>query len=153
LFVGKGREVARLSGIPVARVRIGAFVLTGLVSAIAGVLYAGTAGGADPSSGLTYLLPAFAAAFLGSTTIVPGQFNPVGAFVSAYFLVTGITGLEILGVQNYVTDLFYGGALVVAVAATQIVRRGMVGTVKWRVGRNRAAATGADRVGAETPIE
>ncbi len=126
LFVGKGREVARLSGIPVASVRISSFVLTGALSALAGVVYAGTAGGADPSSGLTYLLPAFAAAFLGSTTIVPGQFNPIGAFVSAYFLVTGITGLQILGVQDFVTDLFYGGALVIAVAATQLVRKGVL---------------------------
>jgi ribose transport system permease protein len=130
LFVGKGREVARLSGIPVVRVRIWSFVLTGLISALAGVLYTGTAGGADASSGLTYLLPAFAAAFLGSTTILPGQFNPVGAFVSAYFLVTGITGLEILGVQNFVTDLFYGGALVVAVAATQLVRKDILRRVR-----------------------
>jgi ribose transport system permease protein len=134
LFVGKGREVARLSGIPVAKVRIWSFMLTGFVSALAGILYAGTAGGADASSGLTYLLPAFAAAFLGSTTIVPGQFNPIGALLSAYFLVTGITGLEILGAQNYVTDLFYGGALVVAVAATQLLRKGLAGKPRW-IGR------------------
>jgi len=153
LFVGKGLEVARLSGIPVSRVRVWSFVLTGLVSAFAGVLYAGTAGGADPSSGLTYLLPAFAAAFLGSTTILPGQFNPVGAFVSAYFLVTGITGLEILGVQNYVTDLFYGGALVLAVAATQVIRRGMVGTVRWKAGRGSSTVASADHVAAESQVE
>jgi ribose transport system permease protein len=138
LFVGQGAEVARLSGIPVARVRIASFMLTGLVSAGAGILYAGTSGGADASSGLTYLLPAFAAAFLGSTTILPGQFNPVGAFVSAYFLVTGITALAILGVQNYVTNLFYGGALVIAVAATQLVQKGLVGRVRWSPRRARA---------------
>jgi ribose transport system permease protein len=153
LFVGKGREVARLSGIPVSRVRVWSFVLTGLVSAIAGVMYAGTAGGADPSSGLSYLLPAFAAAFLGSTTILPGQFNPVGAFVAAYFLVTGITGLEILGAQDFVTDLFYGGALVVAVAATQLVRRGMVGTVRRKAGRQSSTVTPANGAPAEPGVK
>jgi ribose transport system permease protein len=132
LFVGKGPEVARLTGIPVSRVRIASFMLTGLISAFAGILYAGTAAGADSSSGLDLLLPAFAAAFLGSTTIVPGQFNPLGAFLAAYFLAIGITGLSIIGVENYVTDLFYGGALVVAVAVPQAVRRGLLSREQWR---------------------
>ncbi len=122
LFVGRGREVARLSGIAVDRVRLGGFVAAGLMGAIAGVLYVGTTGAADPSSGLTFLLPAFAAAFLGATTINPGRFNPWGAMVSVYFLVTGITGLSILGVSTFVQDLFYGGALVIAVTLSQIVR-------------------------------
>lgn len=122
LFVGRGREVARLSGIAVDRVRLGSFVSSGLMGAIAGVLYVGTTGAADPSSGLTFLLPAFAAAFLGATTISPGRFNPWGAMISVYFLVTGITGLSILGVSTFVQDLFYGGALVIAVTLSQIVR-------------------------------
>jgi ribose transport system permease protein len=122
LFVGRGREVARLSGIAVDRVRLGGFVSSGLMGAIAGVLYVGTTGAADPSSGLTFLLPAFAAAFLGATTINPGRFNPWGAMISVYFLVTGITGLSILGVSTFVQDLFYGGALVIAVTLSQIVR-------------------------------
>ncbi|HZZ25556.1 MAG TPA: ABC transporter permease, partial [Roseiarcus sp.] len=60
LFVGRGREVARLSGISVHRIRLGGFICSGLMGAIAGVLYVGTTAAADPSSGLTFLLPAFA---------------------------------------------------------------------------------------------
>jgi ribose transport system permease protein len=122
LFVGRGREVARLSGIHVDRMRLGGFVLSGLMGAIAGVLYVGTTAAADPSSGLTFLLPAFAAAFLGATSINPGRFNPWGTIISVYFLVTGITGLSIIGVSTFVQDLFYGGALVIAVTLSQIVR-------------------------------
>ena len=122
LFVGRGREVARLSGVAVDRVRLGGFVFSGLLGAVAGVLYAGTTGAADPSSGLTFLLPAFAAAFLGATSVSPGRFNPWGTVISVYFLVTGITGLSILGVSTFVQDLFYGGALVIAVTLSQIVR-------------------------------
>lgn len=123
LFVGRGRNVARLSGIRVRRVRWSAFALSGVVSALAGVLYAGTLGSADPTSGLTYLLPAFAAAFLGATTIMPGRFNPIGSIAAVYFLITGITGIQMLGVQTFVQQLFYGGALVVAVALSQFARR------------------------------
>jgi ribose transport system permease protein len=123
LFVGRGRSVARLSGIRVRRLRWGALVASGLIASFAGVLYAGTLGSADPTSGLSFLLPAVAAAFLGATTIVPGRFNPWGTLVAVYFLVTGITGLTILGAASYVQDLFYGGALVLAVALSHFPRR------------------------------
>jgi ribose transport system permease protein len=123
LFVGRGRAVARLSGIHVNRVRVGAMVASGAMAALGGVLFAGTAGSADPSSAQTLLLPAFAASFLGATAIRPGRFNPWGSFIAVYFLVTGITGLQLLGVEAFVQQLFYGGALVTAVALRQLLRR------------------------------
>ena len=75
LFVGKSREVSKLNGIAVGRVRTLSFVSCSVLAAVGGIMYAGAAGGVDPTSALTMLLPAFAAAFLGSTTIMPGQFN------------------------------------------------------------------------------
>ena len=123
LFVGTGRDVARLSGIRVGRLRVGALVSAGFLAALAGVVYAGTSGSADPTSGASYLLPAFAAAYLGATTIKPGRFNPWGAVIAAYFLITGVTGLAILGINSWVQDVFYGGALIVAVVMSQLVRR------------------------------
>lgn len=123
LFVGRGRNVSRLSGIAVGRLRWGALATSGLVAALAGVIYTGTLGGADPTSGLQFLLPAFAAAFLGATAIHPGRFNPWGTAIAVFFLVSGITGLQLLGVASFVQQLFYGGALVLAVALSQLVRR------------------------------
>jgi ribose transport system permease protein len=123
LIVGRGRAVARLSGIHVDRMRVGAFAASGFLSAGAGLLYAGTSGAADPTSGQQLLLPAFAAAFLGATAIMPGRFNPWGTLIAVYFLVTGITGLQLLGVEGFVQELFYGGALVIAVVFSQIARR------------------------------
>jgi ribose transport system permease protein len=123
LFVGRGRSVSRLSGLRVSRIRWGAFIVTGFMAGLAGVMYAGSLGGADPASGQTFLLPAFAASFLGATAIYPGRFNPLGTFIAVYFLVSGITGLQLLGVQNFVQQLFYGGALVIAVTLSQFARR------------------------------
>jgi ribose transport system permease protein len=122
LFVGRGREVARLSGISVTRVRAGSLVASAVLASLAGILNGGTTGGADPLSGLTFLLPAFAAAFLGATAIIPGRFNPVGSVIAVFFLVTGITGLNFLGVDTFVQNMFNGGALIVAVSASQLVR-------------------------------
>lgn len=120
LFVGRGREVARLSGIRVERMRIGALVVSGILAAVAGIFFAGTSGAANPTAGASFLLPAFAAAFLGGTTIIPGRFNAWGTIIAAYFLVTGVTGLEILGAQSWVQTVFYGGALILAVAFAQL---------------------------------
>jgi len=122
LFVGRGREVARLSGVNVNRMRSGALISAGVIAAFAGVLYTGMRGAADPSSSLAFLLPAFAAAFLGSTAIYPGRFNAPGAFVAVFFLSTGIMGLNFLGVDSFVQNLFYGGGLVIAVSISQLIR-------------------------------
>jgi ribose transport system permease protein len=122
LFTGRGRDVARLSGVRVGRVRFGALVMSGGIAAVAGVLYAGTTGSADPSSGASFLLQAFAAAFLGATSIAPGRFNAWGALIAAYFLATGVTGLQLVGVESFVQDLFYGAALIVAVALPRLIR-------------------------------
>lgn len=122
LFTGRGRDVARLSGIRVNRVRVTALMGSAFVSALAGLVYAGTTGTADPSSAFSFLLPAFAAAFLGFTAIRPGRFNAWGTFFAVYFLISGITGLELLGVPAFVQELFYGAALILAVVLRQLAR-------------------------------
>ena len=70
-----------------------------------------------------FLLPAFAAAFLGATSIKPGRFNAIGTGIAVYFLATGVNGLQLLGAENYVQQLFYGAALVAAVVLSRQLRR------------------------------
>jgi ribose transport system permease protein len=123
LFVGEGREVARLAGLRVDWMRAMALITTAVICTIAGIIQAGVVGAADPGGGAPYLLPAFAGAFLGQTVISPGRFSPAGVFVATYFLVTGITGLQLLGGQGWVQDVFYGGALIIAVTLSQLVAR------------------------------
>lgn len=123
LFTGRGSEVARLSGVNTNRIRAGCLIASGVVAAFAGVLYTGMRGSADPSSALSFLLPAFAAAFLGSTTIMPGRFNAFGSLIAVLFLSTGIMGLNFLGADTFVQNLFYGGGLVIAVSISQLIRK------------------------------
>ncbi|MCW3063245.1 MAG: ABC-type transporter, integral rane subunit, partial [Solirubrobacterales bacterium] len=123
VFVGRGRDVARLAGLREQRYRAAALIAGSVLAGLAGVLLVGLTGATAPSSGDSYLLPAFAGAFLGATTIKPGQFNVWGSFVAVYFLVTGVTGLQLLGYTGWVEDAFYGGSLLIAVVATQIVAR------------------------------
>jgi ribose transport system permease protein len=120
VFVGAGRDVARLSGIRVNAIRAGALIACSTIAALAGVILAGWLGASDPNVGANYLLPAYAAVFLGATAVTPGRFNPWGTFAAVYFLVTGITGLQILGYVGWVEQVFYGASLVMAVTFSHI---------------------------------
>ncbi|WP_375401659.1 ABC transporter permease [uncultured Amnibacterium sp.] len=120
VFIGQNREVARLAGISVSRLRMGAFVTTSVLSGVAGVIVIGVAGGLQPSSLQTLLLPAFAAAFLSSAIFEPGRINPLGTIVALLFLATGITGLVLLGLDSWIRDVFYGAAVVVAVTVSRV---------------------------------
>jgi ribose transport system permease protein len=120
VFIGQNQEVARLSGIDVPRLRVGAFLATGLLSGIAGVIVIGEAGGIQPSSLQTLLLPAFAAAFLSSAIFEPGRINPLGTMVALLFLATGISGLVLVGLNSWIQDVFYGAAVVVAVTVSRV---------------------------------
>lgn len=123
VFVAENREVARLAGLRVRRIRAGALIATATLGGVAGIVLAGTNSAANPQSGASYLLPAFAAAFLGSTAIVPGRFNAWGSFIAVYFLVTGITGLQYLGYAGWPEQVFYGGSLVLAVTLSHLAGR------------------------------
>ncbi|WP_405970764.1 ABC transporter permease [Streptomyces sp. NBC_00988] len=116
LFIGGNRSAAALAGLRVGRIRIGAFIAASLIAALAGVLLAGSVGSVDPSSAGSYLLPPATAAFLGTTTIQLRRFNILGTLVGLYLLAFGITGLQLLGVRGWVSDVFNGAALILAIA-------------------------------------
>jgi ribose transport system permease protein len=120
-FVGSGRDVARLSGVKVAQIRAGSFFASAFISALAGVVLAGWLGASDVSVANSYMLSAFAAAFLGTSIIHPGRFNAWGTLIAVYFLVTGITGLELLGLAGWIEFIFYGSSLVLAVALSRTI--------------------------------
>ncbi|UOE43306.1 ABC transporter permease [Agromyces larvae] len=122
-FVGENREVSRLAGVRVNRIRVGAFTFAGLIAGIGGVLSAAYFGGAEAMTSQTYLLPMFAATFLGTAIFQPGRFNPLGTLVAVYFLATGVLGLKFLGASPAISNIFYGGVLVIAVTISTILHR------------------------------
>lgn len=122
-FIGLGAEVARLAGVAVKPLRWGAFVAASVIASGCGILAVGLLGSADPSASGSYLLPAYAGAFLGTTTIRPGRFNAWGTVVALALLVVGVTGLQLLGAASWVEQVFNGGALVLAVTFARLVSR------------------------------
>jgi ribose transport system permease protein len=123
LFIGRNKSLSRLAGMKVGRLRWIGLTISAFGAGIAGVVFTGTTGSADPTSAQDFLLMTFAAVFLGATVIEPQRFNALGTLIAVYFLVTGITGLEILGAGAFVQDVFFGGALVISVALSYFPRR------------------------------
>ncbi|MDL4775262.1 MULTISPECIES: ABC transporter permease [Thermomonosporaceae] len=115
--VGANPDAARLAGVRTVRYIAGSFVVTSLFAAIAGVLVTAKIGNVAPTLGPAYLLPSFAACFLGTTQLKQGRFNVGGTVIALLLLAIGVKGLQLRGNQLWVTDLFNGVALLAAVSA------------------------------------
>jgi len=131
---GGGRHAAIMLGLRTGRLIVAAFVICGVIAALTAVVTASQLTSGQPDLGAAYLLPAYAGAFLGATTINIGQFNVWGTVIGVYLLGAGVAGLQQLGVPSYVQDFFNGGALVIAVAASGYVARRRAGATT-RFGR------------------
>jgi ribose transport system permease protein len=121
---GYNPDGARLSGVNVARLQVASLVAGGIIAGLAGTLLASRINAGDPTVGTGLLLPALTAVFLGSTQFKGGRFNVWGTVISVYVLAVGIKGLQLLGAQNWVSDLFNGVALLAAVGLSRWERTG-----------------------------
>jgi ribose transport system permease protein len=121
--VGGSERVAFLAGLRTNRLKWGAFVLSGLLVAVAAIFALGQNGSASPSFGSSLLLPAYAAAFVGVTTYRGGYYNVVGSIVGIVLLAIGFNGLSLWGVAFWVQPVFDGAVLLVAVLAANAETR------------------------------
>lgn len=113
--IGGNSRAAHLIGIPVRRMTLQAFMLGSILAAVAGLLSSAMLGSANPNIGVNFLLPAFAAVFLGAAPAGPGRFNAWGTIFAVYALAAGIAGLQQMGAAFYVEQFFNGGALLAAI--------------------------------------
>ncbi|MBU8865644.1 ABC transporter permease [Paenarthrobacter aromaticivorans] len=121
--IGSNRSAAGLAGIGVKRHVFIAYMLGALVAGFAGVLLTVRSGSADAASAPSFLFPALAAVFLGQTTIKPGYPNVVGTMIGVFFVAIAVNGFTLLGAQNWITQVFNGGVLVLAVVFSKVMVR------------------------------
>jgi ribose transport system permease protein len=126
--VGSNPQSARLVGLNVPRLVGLSFVLSGFLAGVAGVLLVARQGGGNPGLGQTFVLPAFAAAFLGATAFRPGRFNVWGTVLAVFFVAFSTTGLVLSEVGTWVEPVFQGAALIIAVAISTAIARRRAGT-------------------------
>ncbi len=121
--IGANPKAAALNGIPTRKFVVGAFVTSGLMTALAGVLLASKLRIGQASVGLEFLLPALVGAFLGSTTIKPGRVNVWGTIVGVAILAIGISGIQQFGGSFWVEPMFNGVTLLVAIGIAGYAQR------------------------------
>jgi ribose transport system permease protein len=117
---GGNAVAARLAGVRTRAVTAGALIACAAIAALVGVLLASRLGTGDPTSGPSFLLPAFSAVFLGATQFRAGRFNVWGTVVAVYVLAVGVKGLQLAGAPVWIPDMFNGLALILAVGLAKI---------------------------------
>ncbi len=121
--IGANQKAAELNGIPTRKFVVGAFVASGTLAALAGVLLASKLRIGQASVGLEFLLPALVGAFLGSTTIKPGRVNVWGTIIGVVILAVGISGIQQFGGSFWVEPLFNGSTLLIAIGIAGYAQR------------------------------
>ena len=120
--VGSNAESSRLAGINVNRMVLLSLVFAGGLAALGGIMFSTRFGSVDPSIGPGFLLPAYAAAFLGSSILSDGRFSVVGTIIATFLVAFAQSGLLIMGL-NFAAQIFNGIVLVAAVAINEELRR------------------------------
>lgn len=121
--VGSNSNAARLVGLPVDRLIIRSFVLSGALAGVAGVLLLARSGNGNPQIGAGFTLAALSACFLGATAIRPGTFNVLGSFVGVLLVAVSVNGLVLAGAEAWVQPVFNGASLILAVVVSGAIAR------------------------------
>jgi ribose transport system permease protein len=120
---GANRVAARLSGLRTTRALVIALLAAGVLAAFAGLLDTSRTGTSDSTSGPMYLLPAYAAAFLGATGSKSSTYGIPGTIQAILLVAVGVTGLQLMGAASWVTNFFNGVVLLTAVLLSQLARK------------------------------
>ncbi len=121
LYASGGNErAADLSGVPVKRVKITVYVLSGVCAAIAGLVLSSQLTSAGPTAGTTYELTAIAAVVIGGAALTGGRGTVRGTMLGAFVIGFLSDGLVIIGVSAYWQTVFTGAVIVLAVLMNSI---------------------------------
>ncbi len=119
LAIGSNEKATRKAGILVGRHKLFLYALSGLLAAIAGLLFMARVNAADPSAGVMYELTAISAAIIGGTSLFGGRASIIGAMLGALIMGVLQNGLTLLGISAYYQELALGIVLISAVALAQ----------------------------------
>lgn len=139
--VGANRAAAEEAGLPVRRVLVGVYALTGLAAGIAALIIVGRLGAVQPTVGNGFELTVITAVVLGGTSLAGGRGSVLGTVLGALILITVENGLILIAASPYVFDIVRACVLILAVAAEAIQRREAAATLLRRQRRGEEAPT------------
>jgi ribose transport system ATP-binding protein len=140
---GLHEEASRRTGLPVQRIKIGAYVMCSLLAAVAGLLLAVQVGIGDNSVGANYALPSFTACFLGGAALTGGRGSFVGVMVGALFLSLLTNATPLVNLPSATSQVATGVLTIAAVIAYAYSGRGAGGGAGRRPKQPATGGTGA----------
>ncbi len=114
MAVGGNPEAARIAGVPVTLTKLAAYMISGLMAAVAAIILIGRLGAAEPTLGTLWELDAIAAAAIGGASLMGGRGSIVGTLIGAVILGTLRNGLTLMNVQAFYQLLATGIIIIVA---------------------------------------
>jgi putative xylitol transport system permease protein len=117
--VGGNPHAAKVSGLPVNRIRFWVYVIAGALAGLAGMLLAARTGSGLPQAGIAYELDAIAAVVIGGTSLAGGVGRVTGTLIGALLIGVMNNGLDLMGVESYYQQVIKGVLIVAAVMLDQ----------------------------------
>ncbi len=114
--IGGGEQAAVYSGVPVRRYKMIVYTISGLLSALAGMILVGKSGFIQPQAGVGYEMSAIAAVVIGGTSIFGGSGSVLGTFLGSVLTGLILAGLTMLAVNPYWVGLVTGLLIILAIA-------------------------------------
>ena len=122
LAVGGNREAARLSGVPVAATTLAAYVLSGALAALGGVVMASQLKSGSPNFGQMYELYVIAAVVVGGTSLSGGEGSMIGTLIGALVIAVIQNGMNLVGIESYTQKVVLGLVILGAVLLDRLPR-------------------------------
>lgn len=119
--MGGNKTAAKLMGISIDRVKIIAYLLSGILASIVGILIVGDLKSGTPSAGDSFLFDTILAVVLGGATLTGGEGTMYGTFIGAFFLVSLFNGLTISGFSFYYQEIFKGAIFIIAITINSFI--------------------------------
>jgi len=121
--VGGNSEAARLAGIRIDRVLVQVYMLSGLLSALSGILLASRVDSGQPNAGLMYELDVIAAVVVGGTSLFGGRGTVIGTLIGSLLIGVLRNGLNLMNVESYVQQVVVGVVILLAVMMDRLRKR------------------------------
>jgi len=122
LAVGGNEEAARISGVPIARTKITAYMISGVLASLGAVIVMARLGAADPTLGNLWELEAIAASAIGGASLMGGKGSIAGTMLGAVVLGAMRNGLTLLNVQAFYQLLATGIIIILAMLVDRLTR-------------------------------
>ncbi len=122
-YIGGNEKAAVLSGIPVTRIKIQNYILSGALAAVAGIMLSARLGNGSLTAGLNMEFKAITGAIIGGAALSGGKGTILGAFLGAMLMASIDSAINIMPVDSYWQEFVTGFVLIIAIIIDSIGRR------------------------------